>query len=253
MQGKSSVLPGSKPLNKEAILPFLGTYKAMAPRNQIKSLIDDLVSTTDVFIKNDTLNYQAFFGERKQLMPVLGNQFRNKDCLIPTSIFMEDGNTKVFFLDRGYMGKINPVPLWILRVAIGLSLLLGVLLIPFNIAWLIMLLLKKLKQKEFMVGIFPLLAFISFGVLVFVFIDFTSSLSNMITGGSVNFHTLTIFISSLLLPAFSIISMYSIIRSFKTIRGRFIKYFLLLSSLGFCFLSLYLLHYGWIGLRIWSY
>ena len=111
---------------------------------------------------------------------------------------------------------------------------------------------KKIKGNDLTQRALPFFAFVSFCLLLFTLVDL-GDLKNLPKASHINVTTLTIFITSLLIPVFSIAAIYFSIRNFKVTRSGFVKYFLLISALGFCYVSVYLLQYGWIGMRIWTF
>ena len=253
LQGQASSLPVPVKLNRQEVDEFQGTYLVKTNRQQLFKVYEDLFSTSDLFVKNDTLYYQEFMETAEPWIPMSGNQFRKKDAMAATAILIHDGETKAIFSGTEFLIKVNPIGIWSLRVAIGLSLALGLLLVPFSLVWLVMTFFKKLSVREFFVRIMPLMAFLCLALMLFMLFNLSASANARSIMSKFNGPTLSIFFFGLLLPFFSVLSVYNTIRKFKTIRSTFVKYFILLSSVGCCVLSVYLFQYGWIGLRIWVY
>lgn len=251
-QEKSLPLPASKALDKEKFKSWEGTYKLASPRNQILTFLESLFATSSISVKNDSLYIHDFLDSEKALVPFEGNTFRRKPDTAPTLVLSEFEGTKVVDRNGDFLVKINPIGIWTQRIIFGIALLCGILLIPFMISWLVMFFKKKIKGNDLAQRALPFFAFVSFCLMLFTFMDL-GDLKNLATASQINGRTLTIFITSLLIPAFSIAAIYFSVKNFKVTRSGFVKYFMLISALGFCYISMYLLQYGWVGMRIWAF
>jgi CubicO group peptidase (beta-lactamase class C family) len=251
-QAKSLPLPTGKALDKEKFKDWEGTYQLASPRNQILTFLENLFATSTISIKNDSLYIHDFLDAEKALVPFHGNWFRRKADTAPTLVLSEFDGSKVVDRNGDFLVKINPIGIWAQRIILGITFFCGILLVPFMISWVILFFRNKVKGNDLAQRAIPFFAFVSLCLMLFTFVDL-GDLKNLVTANQINGRTLTIFITSLLIPAFSLAAIYSSVKNFNTTRSGFIKYFMLISALGFCYVSVYLLQYGWVGMRIWAF
>ena len=212
----------------------------------------DKLETQKVFIKNDTLFTQAFLQKAEALIPMNTLQFRKPDEPVTSVLFLKDNTKAVLFYQGKYYEKVNPVAMMIFRIAFFGTLIISSFLIFFIPGLIVMLFRRKIKRSDFVARIIPLLAVLSFLVMSITFADLVQ-LRNIPESAFINQWTLIIFLLSLFFPVLSLTSLYFSVRNYNKTKSRFIKYYLLITSVGLCFLSVYMAMHGWLGMRIWQY
>jgi CubicO group peptidase (beta-lactamase class C family) len=252
LQGKTSEEPSPHQLNKKLLAGYEGTYVLNSNRNEILKFGEDVMATANLYIRNDTLFYHEFLSPRTALIPVTDFQFRKKGELAPTFMVTHDEGADVCFNGTDCLIRVSPAKIWTLRIAIGLTLVLGLSLVPFVISWIVMAMVRKLSVRELLIRSLPLMAFLSFALMLYATANLLD-LKNIVTASKINGLTLTIFISSLLLPLFAFAAILTAVMNFSHVRSRLAWSYVFASAAGFCFLSLWLYQYGWIGLRMWTY
>jgi CubicO group peptidase (beta-lactamase class C family) len=249
---RASVLPPVKKLDKEMIKPWLGCYKGHNSRNEILRFVDDLVSSRNLFIENDTLFTGAFLHKKEALIPVGEFQFRKYNQPIATAILVKDMGKPVLFVNEGYFEKISPVTYNLQRAIVFGAIFLGGIAIILSAVWTVLFLMKRIRGRELVSRCISTFAVLSFLLIVTPFV-LSFDLKNIQRFSSMNGWTLTIFVGSILFPLLSFWSLYRSVRLWKFRKSVMLKSFLIVTSVCLSCFAIYLAEYGWFAIRIWSY
>ncbi len=230
---------------------WIGTYQLQNPRNELAACFQSIFATTSISMDGKSIYTNDFLGKKSLWVPVKGNLFRKKEEVVPNLVLTELDGAPVVNRYGDFFVKINPVSVWLWRIIVFVALLSGIALVPMSVFWLIKYFRKKMSGVEVLQRSYPTFAFFSLVSSFVVFINLVQ-IRNIPFAGEVNGRTVFIFIASLAAPVFSTLALGHALVNFKSYKAN-LRYFLLVSSLAFCAISIYLFSYGWVGIRLWSY
>lgn len=117
---------------------------------------------------------------------------------------------------------------------------------------LIMYITKRLSAKKLLIRLLPLVAVLLLYWAVVQMTALQKASYLLYELATINTRTLIIFTGTLCFALFSLLHMVLVIRNFRKFSKRFYAVYWLLVSLSLCYLTVFLLQEGWIGLRTWS-
>ncbi|PSL45425.1 CubicO group peptidase (beta-lactamase class C family) [Chitinophaga niastensis] len=240
-----------EPLDKTTISPYLGYYQYEAPRFDLLTFKDRLI-VVKVEIDKDNLYYN-FFGRKVKLLQTSSLTFREEGTIAPSVIFTrnEAGKRMVVINDQ-YCEKVSAVATIDKLSIIAITVILALLSLPLGIVSIIASLAGKLKWRRLPLTLLPVLSVM---LLIWGLMNFFNALDanylayQLRTIGS---RSLAIFTGTLLSGLLATITLVLVVKQFKKWPNRFIKWWLLITAVSIFLITLFLLDYGWIGLRTWA-
>jgi CubicO group peptidase (beta-lactamase class C family) len=227
-----------------------GYYQLITPRQQIQHVIGRFWAFQHVTLEEGRLYLQS---PRRELIPVSANSFRFAGQ--PEANMFNIRNEEGALIGQwGALGNYQKVPrLWIIFQvgAAILSIILMVTSIVFALIWIPLKLLGKMPDAPYLrCRTYPLLAVLS---LITGLLPFAIS-SNMVADfGALSIMSLLVFFGTLLFALFTLLSLYTIFRSFAVKMSRVIQVHSILVTLACVTVLIYLWSCGMIGIRGWAY
>jgi len=232
---------------------FAGYYAPRAPRSQLLSFIDDLSGGLRIRVINGALTRSSLFGKQENLVPVGKNLFRGEKEPEATTIFFSNGAGNMGLSSQGMegfsYGERTNIAWTYARIALLLlCLVLMVTSLLFAAVWILRNLFGGLKGVQHLaVRAIPLVATLSFVVLVFCFTRLGGADS-----GKLTVWTFGIFALSILFP---LLSLYGLLLAVRTPTNEIhagTRLHSLLVSLACCVVTIFIASWHLIGLRLWA-
>ncbi|HXJ07334.1 MAG TPA: serine hydrolase domain-containing protein [Candidatus Acidoferrum sp.] len=232
---------------------FAGYYAPRAPRSQLLSFIDDLSGGLRIRVINGALTRSSLFGKQENLVPVGKNLFRGEKEPEATTIFFSNGTGNMGLSSQGMegfsYGERTNIAWTYARIALLLlCLVLMVTSLLFAAVWILRNLFGGLKGVQHLaVRAIPLVATLSFVVLVFCFTRLGGADS-----GKLTVWTFGIFALSILFP---LLSLYGLLLAVRTPTNEIhagTRLHSLLVSLACCVVTIFIASWHLIGLRLWA-
>jgi len=193
-------------------------------------------------------------GPGYELLPTGGNQFRQADETLPSHIFVtSDDNENLMQLGQSTWKKISPLIAYGRVIAIGYAALMLVSSILFALVWILRKGLGRMKQVRYLrVRVVPAVGASVFVLMIFLMISSVGDLDKIAT---FSVWSVGIWLSSLLFPIVTGLSLYGVVTSFKLRRdvGITVWHHSLHSVIALLILVIFLASYGNIGFQPWSY
>jgi CubicO group peptidase (beta-lactamase class C family) len=249
-----SASPPSRSVQCGQLQSYCGYYVPRNPRIQLAAFIELLTGGISILCENDTLCTQGFMEDRSPLIHVSDNLYRRSGQPEATRAFVRDGDGNMVYTSQSSYYVRTPIwKTYLHRFLVFAALIIMISSIVYAVFWIPMHIYKNLKHREnkskyLWMRLVPLLAVLSLIVGII-----PMQTQTMLDLGLLNVTNVIFFLSTLLFAALSTFSLFTTYRSFhKPVRKTARAYAALLSSA--CFgMTLYLWHWGIIGLRLWVY
>jgi len=237
---------------------YAGWYEPDSPRVELTHFLERIASLTWVRFKDGRMISYALGEWHESYVPVVGAQFRHekKDDLpdpVPTLELLTP-NAEGRFIQAGAESTMKQVPAWfaigeILGVAfVVLSILAIVIYAPF---WLIGGLIKSRRRPaERAMRLWPLLAVLSLGAFVGIFIVCNDDLIERL--GVLDFWSVSLWAVTLIFGLASLASFLLALRGGEQGVRRGVRWFSLIVSTALLLAAAYLTYWGIIGIRTWA-
>jgi CubicO group peptidase (beta-lactamase class C family) len=229
-----------------------GFYRVQNPRNQVLAGLDWLLGTAEVESDGSgALTYSPLFGDAEQLSPAGVDLWARGGDPGPSAIsYTEDGRQVLDFpMGWGWMVKTSRLsargPLW-LACLVVLLMLSSVVMAPI---WLVRLLCGYMRGvRHWEVRLLPFAA-----VTAFAFMLGGAIGVQPIQLGTVNVHTVTFYIGSVLFGLLSLAAFVQAARSFRWEINRWARWQAFAAATACLAMTAFLGHWGLIGLRLWNF
>lgn len=229
-----------------------GEYRTLNSRNSIFDFINYPFSTANVEVKNDSLIFTKFLGDEEVFTSTDSNGFKGEDELHERFYLTENEGVKSLYYYGTILVPANGVLFFMLRVALIISLLAGMLITLLFIIRLIIVPFKRSFKipllRTFIMALPHWLIFAS----IFIFLA-NSSLENLPNLGKIHISSISIFILSTLYPLASILAAYLLYKYWEGIHTKYMRHFYSLVVLGGLFMAGYCISHGWFLLSLWNY
>lgn len=249
--------PEPKPITElpsQKLVEYAGYYEMRSLRNQLFAPIALLLDGFTLNVARDTLKMSDFGGANHPLLPVSEHQFRRKDEVVPSTLFMdtqEYGRAMVY--DGKFYIKTGVWKKYLYRGALfgGLGLLATLLLfsmfwIPFEAYRYVRA--KRSPMKYQRLFWWPFAALLSLVVLIGA-----GSQLSLLTIGQKTVSSVLIMISTYLFGIASIGAFWVAFRSWQQDIHWGLKSYFSLAALALVGFSLFLAYWDWMGIRLWAY
>ncbi|MEM1112986.1 MAG: serine hydrolase domain-containing protein [Pseudomonadota bacterium] len=250
--------PPKTPQKSETNLSgFEGLYQPDSPRNELFAGLERLIFS-DVRAEDGRLKVSPLIGDATELLPLGDGQFRGVEDAMATAAFVTSPDNELL-LQRGMntLQQIGPVKAYgrLLLLAYGLSLWLSSLL--FALYWLG----RRVRAKyrgaaipHLRVRSLPALAATSLA-LIFGLIAAMSGLTSPADLAVPTGLTVGLWVASLLFPLMAGLALYAVLSTIGRRRevGTLVWHHSLHTALGLAVLAIFMLQFGWVGLRLWAF
>jgi CubicO group peptidase (beta-lactamase class C family) len=239
---------------EDKLKKYCGYYEFRSSRMKLMEFADILFSGRSILYENDTLYQQDFMSEKKPLIPVSENLFRNPDQPEASIAFVKTANGKMVYASRSaYYEKIAVWKPLVYQLLFFGALIIMASAIVYTLIWIPIHIYKMIRHKNnrskyLRMRIIPLLAVIT---LILGIIALTNQ--SMLELGLKTVRNQIFYISTLIFALLSFLSVYFAIRSFHTPVNMIARIYAVLLSTACLGLTIYFHFWGLIGLRLWAY
>jgi CubicO group peptidase (beta-lactamase class C family) len=243
----------SIPIDAAAILPFLGQYQFVNPRNEIAGFKDKLLNTPELVLENGKLFVQWFTGEKNQLLQTAPEIFAHEAANASTIVFTKNENgVRVMIMDGEFFEQTNTLKVQVKRWLTITTVLLAITAAIAGFFSLPGLLLGKIPRNRIWVRLIPMLALagLSWAVINLLAVQEESYLLSELT--TINKRTLIIFGGTMLFGMLAVLHLAMVLRVIKQFNNKMAAIYWLLAALSCCYIAFVLWQNGWIGLRAWA-
>jgi CubicO group peptidase (beta-lactamase class C family) len=242
----------AQPLDQKAIQPFLGFYQFESPRNEIGRIMDELSNAFNIYIKNDTLIMQSFFGEKTKLIQTAPFLFRRANENIATIAFTKNAKGKRVLSWVGLYFEKNSLAWGVTwRTAILFMAAMIVLSGLMALVSLIGAFFKKVAWNKIPGRFLAISALVLLGYVMNLLTEKQTFSYALYKFRTINAETVLIFIGTAFWGLAGLISMYLAYRAIQ-LKNRWGAWFWALAYLSMTGLALIFWSYGLIGLRVWA-
>lgn len=249
-QPKPLAVTGSA--DPKAVERMAGYYREENPRNQVLAGLDWLLGTAELRPDGKgALDYALLFTSPKRLAPAGVDLWAWDGDPGPAAVsYKEDGRQVLDFpMGSGWMVKTSWLsargPLWLACLAL-LLMLSSVVMAPI---WLVRLLCGYMHGvRHWEVRLLPLAA-----VTAFAFMLGGAIGVQPIQLGTVNAHTVTFYLGSVLFGLLSLAAFVQAARSFRWDINRWARWQAFAAASACLLMTVFLGHWGLIGLRMWNF
>lgn len=231
-----------------------GHYEPVTTRWELSRFIERISGIIHVKSQPGQLVVTPILGKPAMLLPVAEQQFRGPDDPIATTIFIKDEEAGGWILQAAsgqFRGSFRIIPTWQVWLRWGTaisSLLLMLSSLLFALVWIPRRLLRKIKVKHLSVRvlpIFPILCLVAIAALLMSSEDMIQQI------GNATFGSVSVWLLSYLFMLMSFAGLAQVVRTRRWSINQGVWVHALLVSLANVIVSLYLIHWGIIGLQTW--
>jgi hypothetical protein len=247
--------PASVAVDAAALKAMGGFYRQENPRNQVLAVSDYLFGVGHL-VPDDKggLRLESLLGPPEALLPAGTDLWRAPENAGPNTVSysMSDGRQVLDFNNgpRGaWLVKTNGVSAYGPALLVAVACLLMLSSVVFAPVWLVRKLMGRMRLvRHWSVRLLPLVATAAFGLMLASLLDLEP-----IQLGTANAHTVGFFLSSLLFALLSAGALAQSLRAWRWSMNPLLRWHSL-SVATACFgMTLFLSHWGLIGLRMWDF
>lgn len=231
---------------------WAGEYRVLNSRNGIFDLVNYPFRTAKVSWEGDSLVLSMFLGDDMKYSAAGGRAFVHSDDEYPSLYLADNEGEKALYFNDDLMIPVNSMSFLILRIAVALSLLMGLVATVSVIVRLITTLLKKSSRS---VLFRVLLSALPYWLLILSFYVFlsNSSLDRLVGLGQVGLPSVLILLLTLLFPISVVLAGYYLFKTRRELKTRLVRVMYSFIMFGSTFLAVYCISFGWFALRLWAY
>jgi CubicO group peptidase (beta-lactamase class C family) len=252
----SAVPPPAAPVPPGQLAMYCGYYEPRSPRMRLTAFVDILVGGVTVVCKDDTLYSQGFMEDPQSLIPVSGQLFRRPEQPEATSVFTHtsDGGM-VFATHTSYYERTASWQPYLYRTLVFGAAAAMMSTFVYAVFWIPMHVYKRLRNRadrsQFLaMRVVPLLAVMSLILGVAIMVVSQQSILQL---GQRTPANVALTVSTWLFAAWSALSLFTSYRSFSKPVAGFARVYAVIVSAACFGMTLYLAHWGLMGLRLWAY
>ena len=244
-----SSIPTSYPLDRKAIEPFLGHYRAETPRTEIVGFADRLFGLSSISITPNVLLLQPLFGRIETLYPTGPLTFRRAKDKLPSFVFTRNADQHPVLMQGGSLNEQTGPFWWFWPLLFGLAFCLMIINTIAGLISLIFLFRREIPKPQIWPRLLPMLAIFS---LVIAFFAFSHLISHIPEIATLNAWTGMVFVGTGLFGSLTTLGLLITVRRFAQFKSQGAAWFLI-ATYGsmLCVVGL-LATYGWIGVRLWA-
>ncbi len=239
-------------VDQQILRSYEGYYQLKSPRFELlNTYMEELLHGYHIALRGDSLYAYGFKRPDQVLLPVTEKIFTRPHENAPSFVFTKNSEGQSVLYEWGaYYEKTSYTKILLTQIAVVGGLVSGILLLLSAIFWLFRAMFRKLTWKEFRIR--SLSAFgvlwlaIAFGVLAYL----STHVSLM---GSVNMFTLVFFLGTVMFALLSVAGFVMAVKWAGKTTNIWTRVYWLVTTGWLLALVAYFFHYGWIGIRMWSY
>lgn len=248
---KRDVEPPAKPeirVEPGILATHEGYYHPRGSRNTLQEPVSWMTGGTTIRAERNTLIATPAWGRAVTLVPVSNAIFRRANDVTPSRIFTIDEDGHDVLLGDGYYGVRTPR--WrveIARIPVLLALL-SIATVP--VAWLVWLIRVRAARPRGFWGLKIVLALLPLSLLAMASLMIWAPARDW---GLMNTWTRLVFLGSWSVPIASLIATALWARAWRDEAGPWLRGYTGLVTASGLVLTAFLVAWGWVGIRPWSY
>jgi CubicO group peptidase (beta-lactamase class C family) len=238
--------------SESELAAFAGTYEANAPRIELIAGVERLIFST-VRAEEGKLVLKPLLGDEIELLPVGDSQFRRANDAIASFAFVTSpDNEDLLQMGQSTLMKISPIKAYGRLLAIVYAGLVLVSTVVFTGIWVV----RKLLRRSWDI---PYLRVRGVPAMATAILALYAYLIVAMLGGSgvaeVSILTVSFWLVSLLLPIVVGVAGYVVLANYERRQqvGIAVWHHSLHAVIALSILVIFLISYGFIGLRTWAY
>lgn len=238
----------------EHLQELAGYYEPVTTRLELSRFIERISGIVHVKSQPGQLVVTSTLGKPARLLPVAERQFRGPDDPVATTIFIKDEKSGGWIMqvaDGQFRGNFRRIPSWQVWLRWGTatgSLLLMLSSLLFAMVWIPRRLLRKIKVQHLSVRVLPIFPILCLFAIAALLISSEDMIQQF---GNATVRSVSLWLLSYLFVLMSFAGLAQIVRTRRWGVNRGVWIHALLVSLANVIVSLYLIHWGIIGLRTW--
>jgi len=252
----SVILPPSPPVPTSELETYCGYYESRNPRMQLTAFVEILTGGITVAYEGDTLCTHGFMESQQSLIPVSQQLFRRPGQPEATSVFTQTSDgSMVFATENSYYERTASWKPLLYRTLVFGAIAAMMSTVVYALFWIPIHVYKRLRNRAnrsqyLAMRVIPLLAVMTLvlGIAAMVVAKQTILELGQRTPANVAFT-----VSTWLFAALSALSLFTSYRSFSRPVAGFARAYAAIVSTACFGMTLYLAHWGLIGLRLWAY
>jgi len=245
--------PPTKQFTDDEMAWLVGYYEPDAPRMDITRVLTTLLGAMAVDYRDGTLTIGSPFGDKQALQATSEEMFIKQGDSLPSLIFVDTGDGEIHA--QGQFGNLGKTPStyiytrWVLVAFTVLMMLSSLLFAP---VWIIRKLIGKLGSVNVWVRSLPLIATLSFVVLIILIMAGVADMSRL---AHPTFWSVAYWLISMLFVGISIGAFVFVASRYGRRQevGPAVWIHSMLVSVAVVLLSGYWAYYGLVGLKFWTY
>ncbi|GAB3639399.1 hypothetical protein GCM10027423_00350 [Spirosoma arcticum] len=250
-QSETAPAPITQRLDVNAIKPFLGYYRFDSPKNQITGFLEQLRFSFSLCLRGDTLVENELLGGSFPLVATGFNTFRMRWNHHPETMLVTDSDGQRAVMENGlYYRQVSWFAAWMPIILLLTSLFLMATALIAGLAWLVMILMRRIRRPDAWVRLLPVVGFIT--LIVTVFRGLIRFDAHTIEGTSILLDSWLIFVGTLIFPLCILAALILLVLRWKHMPGILLKSYLVLILLAGFYVAGLMLVNGWLGIRIWA-
>jgi CubicO group peptidase (beta-lactamase class C family) len=240
------------PVDREVLKLYEGYYQLKSPRfEMLNTYLEELLHGYHIEVRGDSLYAFGFKRPDQALLPVTANMFKRQHENSASFLFTKNTeDISVLYEWGAYYEKTSFTRVLIIRILVLGGLVCGVLLFLSSVFWLFMAIFKRLAWAEYFKRSWSALGVLSLVMALGSLLYLSSHVSLM---GSINIFTLAFFIGTICFALLCVTGFSVTIQRFNRIPNKLNRWYLLTTTTWLLAVVIFYIHYGWIGVRMWSY
>ncbi|CCH55001.1 beta-lactamase [Fibrisoma limi BUZ 3] len=237
----------AQPLDKQAVEPYLGQYRAGSPRNEILGFLERQLTGVSLRMDGDSLVLSRAFGNETRLIQTGPLTFRKANDNLPSIVLTVDAAGNRVISDQGnYFRHSSWLEAWGLRLLLLISFVFVGFSILAGIVWFIFTLQRSYAAPDAWLRLLPGLGALSLIAAVFAL---GNLVGNLTAGPDETLPATIIFAGTLVFAGCCVAAVYLLVRRWKFLQNGWLKAYLLVTILSSCYVAGLLFANGWIGIR----
>ncbi len=229
-----------------------GEYRVVNSRNGIFDIVNYPFRTAKVSWEKDSLALTMFLGSTIRYSPAGGRAFIQAGEVRPSLYLADNEGEQALYFNDDLLVPVNSTSFLLLRIALGLSLIVGLVATLMAILRLITTLLRKSSATVLLRAVLGALPYWLLILSFYVFLS-NSSLDQLVNLGQVGGASVLIFLLTSLFPLTVILKGFYLYKNRNALKKRIVKVTYALILFGSAFLAVYCISFGWFALRLWVY
>lgn len=238
-------------LDIKSVEAFLGFYEFESPRNEIASILDKFQKAQHVYIEDGMLYIKQRHEKPARLLQTSALTFTYEGVNTPLIVFGKNGDENVMSIAGTYY--IQNSSLWyvVKNCSLVAVILLTLSVIVLGIQTIVSASRKKMNANDIFFRVIPAVSLVMLLFAIQYLVAMKTHSYRMHELGSLNIHTLGVFMSTLFFGVTSFMFLLYASFNFRRHTKRVAAWYLLITAIAMNTLTFILWRAGWIGMATW--